>query len=58
MFGKPVRKRPLRRPRRRRKDNVRIDVKEIMWEDMDFMLLSHVDQWRALVNILMNLRVA
>jgi hypothetical protein len=47
--GKPDGKRPLGRPRRRWVDNIKMDLREIGWDDRD--------QWRALVNTVLNLRV-
>jgi len=51
-------KRPLRRPRRRREDNIKMDLQDVGCEGMEW---SHVaqdrDRWRALVNVVMNLRV-
>jgi hypothetical protein len=38
--GKPERKRPLGRPRRRWEDNIRMDVREIWWKDVDRMHLA------------------
>jgi hypothetical protein len=35
LVGKPEGKRPLGRPRRRWKDNIRMDLREIEWGDMD-----------------------
>jgi hypothetical protein len=56
--GKPEGKRPLGRSRRRWLDNIKIDLKEIGWDDMDCIKLSQDrDQWKALVNTVMNLRV-
>jgi hypothetical protein len=47
-----------RRPRRRWVDNIRMDLRETGWDGMDWMDLAHDrDQWRALVNTVMNLRV-
>jgi hypothetical protein len=44
--------------RRRRKDNIRMDLREIGWEGVDWMHVAQdMDQWRALVNTVMNLRV-
>jgi hypothetical protein len=51
-------KRPLRRPRRRWEDNIRMDLKEIGWEGVCWIdLAQDRDQWRALVNTVMNFRV-
>jgi hypothetical protein len=51
-------KRPLGRPRRRWVDNSKIDLREIGWDGMDWIDLAHDrDQWRVLVNTVMNLRV-
>jgi hypothetical protein len=51
--GKPDEKRPLGRPRRRWEDNIRIG-----WECVDWMHLAlGRDQWRHLVNTVMNLRI-
>jgi hypothetical protein len=56
--GKPEGKRPLGRPRRRWVDNIKMDLREIGWDDMDWIdLAQDRDQWRALVNKVMNLRV-
>jgi hypothetical protein len=53
-----MRKGPLGRPRRRCEDNIKIDLREIGWCVMDWINLSQVrDQWQALVNTVMNLRV-
>jgi hypothetical protein len=39
-------------------DNIKMDLKEIGGDDMDWIGLDHDrDQWRALVNAVMNLRV-
>jgi hypothetical protein len=58
LVGKPEGKRPLGRPRRRWVDNVKIDHREIEWDGMDsFDLVQDRNQWRALVNTVMNLRV-
>jgi hypothetical protein len=55
--GKPEGKRPLGRPRCMWMDNVEIDLREIGWDGMDWIdLVQDSDQWRALVNMLMNLR--
>jgi hypothetical protein len=58
LVGKPEGKRPLGRRRRRWVDNNKIDVREMKWDGMDWIDLPHVrDQWRALVSMIMNLRV-
>jgi hypothetical protein len=54
----PERKRPLGRPRRRWVDNIKTDLREIGWDGMDWIdLAQDRDQWKALVNTVMNLRV-
>jgi hypothetical protein len=58
LIGKPEGKRPLGRPRRRQVDNVKMDLKEVGWGGMNWIdLAQNRDQWRALVNTAMNLRV-
>jgi hypothetical protein len=50
--------RPLGRPRHRWEDNIRKDLGEIRWEVVDWMHLAQDrEQWRTLVNTVMNLRV-
>jgi hypothetical protein len=50
--------RPLGRPRRRWVGNIKTDLREIGWYGMDWMdLAQNRDQWRALVNMVMNLMV-
>jgi hypothetical protein len=54
----PERKRPLGRPSRRWEDNIKIDLRDIGRGGMDWIdLTQYRDQWRALVNTVMNLRV-
>jgi hypothetical protein len=56
--GKPEGKRPLGRPRRRWVDNVKMDLLEIVWGDVDWIgLAQDRDKRRALVNAVMNVRV-
>jgi hypothetical protein len=39
-------------------DNMRMDPREIWWESVEWMNLAQdMDQWQALVNMLMNLWV-
>jgi hypothetical protein len=48
----------LRRPRRRWEDNIKIDLREIGWDGMDWIdLAQNRDRWVALVNMVMNLQV-
>jgi hypothetical protein len=55
--GKPEGQRLLERPTRRW-DDIKIDLREIGWGSMDWIdLPQDRDQWRALVNTVMNLRV-
>jgi hypothetical protein len=58
LVGKPEGKRPLGRPSRRREDNIMMDLREIGWGGMDWIdLAPDRDQWRALVNTVVNLLV-
>jgi hypothetical protein len=58
LVGKPEGKRSLGRPRRRWVDNIKMDLGEIGWDGVDWIELAQDrDQWRALVNTVMNLRV-
>jgi hypothetical protein len=58
LVGKPERKRPLRRPRCRWEDNMKMDLQEVGCGSMDWIELAQDrDRWRALVNVVMNLRV-
>jgi hypothetical protein len=58
LVGNPEGKRPLGRPRRSWVDNIKMDLREIGWGGMDWIdLAQNMDQWRALVNTVMNFRV-
>jgi hypothetical protein len=58
LVGKPEGKRPIGRPRRRWEDNIRMDLRDIGWGDMDWIdLAQDRDQWRAVVNTVIKLRV-
>jgi hypothetical protein len=58
LVGNSKRKRPLRRPRRRWMDNVRMDLVEVGWGDVGWIgLAQDRNRLRALVNVVMNFRV-
>jgi hypothetical protein len=58
LVGKPEGKRPLGRPRRSWVDNLKIDLRGIGWDGVDWIdMAQDRDQWRALVNTVTNLRV-
>jgi hypothetical protein len=58
LVGKPEVKRPLRIPRRRWKDNIKIDLRETGLEGVDWIhLIQDRGWWQALLNIAMNLCV-
>jgi hypothetical protein len=51
-------KRPLGRPRHRWVDNIKMDLREIGWDGVDWIEVAQGrNQWRVLVNTVMNLRV-
>jgi hypothetical protein len=58
LVGKPEGKRPLGRPRRRRVDNIRMDLRQVGWGDVDWIgLAKDRNRWRALVNSVLSLMV-
>jgi hypothetical protein len=58
LVGKPEGRRPLRRPRRRWEDGVRLDLREIGLGCVDWIRLAQDrDRRRAVVSAVMNLRV-
>jgi hypothetical protein len=57
-MGKPEGKRPLGRLRHRWVDNAKMDVRRIEWDGMDWIdLAQDSERWRAVVNMVMKLRV-
>jgi hypothetical protein len=59
LVGKPEGKRPLGRPRRRWVYNIRMDLGEVGWGDVDWIgLAQDKNRWRALVNSVLNLWVS
>jgi hypothetical protein len=51
LVGKPEGKIPLGRPRRRWVDNIKMDLREIRWDGVDWIdMAQDRGQWRALVN--------
>jgi hypothetical protein len=58
LVGRPEGRRPIGRPRRRWEDNIKMDLREIWFGDVDWIYLARDrDTWRALVNTVMNIRV-
>jgi hypothetical protein len=58
LFVRPEWRRPLGRPRRRWKNNIKMDLREIGFGDVDWSHWAQDrDRWRAPVNTVMNLRV-
>jgi hypothetical protein len=58
LVGKPEGRRLLGRPGCRWVDNIRMDLGEVGWSDVDWIgLAQDKNRWRALVNSVLNLRV-
>jgi hypothetical protein len=58
LVGNPDGKRPMGRPRCRWEEYIQMDLQEVGCVGMDWIELSQDrDRWRALVNVVMNLRV-
>jgi hypothetical protein len=57
LVGKTEGKRPLGRQRHRWVDNIRMDLGEVEWGDVDWIGLVQENRWRATVNSVLNLRV-
>jgi hypothetical protein len=58
LVGKPERKKPLWRLRRRWVANIKMDRRDVGCGGMDWIELAQDrERWRALVNVVMNLQV-
>jgi hypothetical protein len=58
LVRQPEGKRPLGRSRYRWVSNIKIDLRDIGWDSMDWVdLVQDRDRWRVLMNTVMNLRV-
>jgi hypothetical protein len=58
LVGKPEGKRPLWRPRHKWEENVKMGLQEVGCRGMDWIdLTQDRNRWRAVVNMVMNLRV-
>jgi hypothetical protein len=58
LVGKTEGKRPLGRPRRRWVDTIKMDLREVEWDGMDWIdLIQDRDRWRDHVKAVMNLWV-
>jgi hypothetical protein len=53
----PEGKKQLGRPSHMWEENIKMDFREVGWDGMDYIYLAQVrDQWRAVVNTVMNFR--
>jgi hypothetical protein len=58
LVGKPKGKTPLGRHRRGWVSNIKMDLREIGWDDMNLIDMAQGrDKWRALMNTVLNVRV-
>jgi hypothetical protein len=58
LVGRPEWRRPLGKPRCRWEDNIKMDLREIRFGDVDWIHLAQDrDRWQALVTTVMNLQV-
>jgi hypothetical protein len=58
VVGKSEGERPLGRPRRRWVDNIKMDLRETGWDGVDWIdMVQNRNQWRTLVNMVLNLQV-
>jgi ribosome biogenesis protein Nip4 len=59
LVGRLEERRSLGRPKRRWEDNIKMDLREIGFGDVDWIHLAQdTDRWWAVVNTVMNLRVS
>jgi hypothetical protein len=57
LVGRPEGRRPLGRPKRRCEDNIKMDLQEVGRKGVDLIdMAQNRDRWRAVVNVVMNLR--
>jgi hypothetical protein len=56
LVGRPEEKRAFGRPKLKWEDNIKLDFRQVEWKGAAFVWLRR-DRWRALVNVVMNLRV-
>jgi hypothetical protein len=58
LVGKPEGKRPLGRPRHRWEDNIKMDLRELGWEGVNWIHLAQdKDHWWDLLNMIMNFQI-
>jgi hypothetical protein len=58
LVGRPKGRRPIMKPTHRWEDNIRMVLRKIGWEGVDWMCLAQDwDQWQVLMNMLMDLLV-
>jgi hypothetical protein len=58
LVGRSEGNRPLGSPRRRWEDNIKMVIQDVGWGRVDLVAVAHDgDRWRALVNVVMCLRV-
>jgi hypothetical protein len=59
LVGKPERMRPLERPNHRWEDSIKMGLREVRWEGINWIdVVQDRDRWRAVVNKAMNLQVS
>ena len=58
LVGKSAGRRPLGKPRRRWKDNIKMDIREVGWGKDCLEMAPGRDRWRAFVNAVKTLRIS